>query len=313
MTAIYGERGWSVLNEKWICICIIAAVVCVIGIIIYIRCLHHKKARARVRSRSDAQKLHDINEAIKPFGFAYDLRRDIFYSLKDAWQREMGYGKLYDEMAPVMNMIIDCEPIYFEYDNRRWMIELWKGQYGITTGAEVGIYVEEKRGKEKDPEDIFYQAVSDKEELLLSMTLYKNGKRLFQKEKTHWWLTGFRLGEFSYPGELMLYASIQFPNQEMQDAFIKGCFQAGYQPEDLHIRCNRVTLDLYHPKTPQHFLRGKFYCRFIQWQNRHNCKLYLHVTKAFTRTIDKVDYLMMAYPRIFRMLVKLGRIGWKKK
>ena len=37
--------------------------------------------------------------------------------------------------------IIDCEPIYFSYGGKRWLIELWKGQYALTTGAESA-YIE---------------------------------------------------------------------------------------------------------------------------------------------------------------------------
>ena len=116
-----------------------------------------------------------------------------------------------------------------------WMIEFWKGQYGITTGAEVGIYVEKERGREEDPADVFYQCVSQEEELPVSMILYKNGKRIFRREKRHWWLTGFFLGEFSWPSELMLEVSLTFPDMEMLEAFLEGCYRAGYRQEDLHI------------------------------------------------------------------------------
>ena len=156
---IYEKGDGRVLRLNWMILGIVAAVFLLLILICCIRIQHHRRAKCRVRRRSDEEKLSDINQALQPFGFAYDLRRDIIYSLKHAWQREFGYGKLYDEMAPVMNMVIHSEPIYFEYDNRRWMIEFWKGQYGITTGAEVGIYVEKERDDEKDPEDAFYQRI----------------------------------------------------------------------------------------------------------------------------------------------------------
>ena len=216
-------------------------------------------------------------------------------------------------MAPTMNMMIDSEPIYFDYGGRHWMIEFWKGQYGVTTGAEVGIYVEEDRGNERRPEKIFYKCVSEEEELPISMILYKNGKRLFQREKRHWWLTGFKLGEFSWPGELMLEVSLTFPHLDMLEAFLEGCYRAGYQPEDLHVWYRRVSFRLYQPKAKQPSKYGKIFGRWIQWQNRHNCKIYHRVTKDFTRTIDKLDYLMQAYPRIFGIILKTGRIAWGKK
>lgn len=297
------------MYEKWFFVCLILALLLLAGITIDLLYLRRKKAKEEVKSRSDSRKLQEINEALRPFGFCYDVKKDIFYSLRDAWQRSVGYGKIYDEMAPAMNMVIDCEPIYFEYDGRRWMVELWKGQYGITSGAEVGIYVESGKNREEAAEDVFYQAVSEDEEVRMSMALYKDGKMLFQREERHWWLTGFRLGEFSKPGELMLRASILFPNQEMMHAFLDGCRRAGYRLGDIYVRYNGVAINFARPKTAQPTFFGKCHCRFIQWQNRCNCKLYLYLTRPFDRTLDRLDYLMMEYPLIFHMVTGLGRIG----
>lgn len=82
----------------------------------------------------------DLNNMLKTYGYSYDVKQDIFISNHDAWQRAMGYTRIFDEAAAPMSMIIDCEPIYFEYDNKRWLIEFWKGQYGMTTGCEIGVY-----------------------------------------------------------------------------------------------------------------------------------------------------------------------------
>ena len=267
-----------------------------------------KKARELVRTQSEQEKYAQLNQALAPFGFAYSLSKDIFYSLEDAWQRTFGYTKLYDEMAPMMNMIIDCRPIYFEYDHRRWMIEFWKGQYGITTGAEVGIYVENKRSSRR-PEEAFYECVSKEEQLPIYMRLYKNGKLLYQRIESHWWLTGFMLGMFSYPGELMLEAEISFSDQEMQRAFLEGCYRAGYQPDDLYVHCNWVSLCVYQGKMSSCSYYGSLFRRFVQWQNRRNCRRYQRVTKRFRKTLDKVYYLMKAYPGIFRVLTKTGRFA----
>lgn len=298
------------MRINWMILGLIAAALLLLIFVIVARIQHHRRAKRRVRRRGDEEKLCDLNRALEPFGFAYDLRRNIVYSLKDAWQRNFGYGKLYDEMAPVMNMMIHSEPVYFEYEGRRWMIEFWKGQYGITTGAEVGIYVERERDDEKDPEDAFYQCVSEEEELPVSMVLYKNGRRVFQRDRRHWWLTGFVVGEFSWPAELMLEVSIVFPDFAMQEAFLEGCYYAGYQPEDFRVWYKRVSFRLYQPKTRQPSRYGAFAGRRIQRQNRRNCRLYQRVTKDFVRTVDKLDYLMQAYPRIFGIIMKTGRIAW---
>ena len=68
----------------------------------------------------------ELDKAIEIAGYSYDQRQDIFYSTMDPWQRDIGYCRLYDELAAPMGMIIDCEPIHFEYLGKRmddWFVE----------------------------------------------------------------------------------------------------------------------------------------------------------------------------------------------
>ena len=95
----------------------------------------------RSRTRKSAE--DELYEIIESAGYSYDPVQEIFYSNMYSWQRDMGYCRLYDEASAPLNMIIDCEPIYFEYGNKRWMIEFWKGQYGMTAGGEIGVYTTE--------------------------------------------------------------------------------------------------------------------------------------------------------------------------
>ena len=78
--------------------------------------------------------------AVDAAGFLYDPRQDIIYSKLYPLQRQFGYAYGYDAAALAMNAIIDCEPIFFDYDGKTWMIELWEGQYGLETGCEIGVY-----------------------------------------------------------------------------------------------------------------------------------------------------------------------------
>jgi len=54
----------------------------------------------------------ELDKAIEIAGYSYDPKQDIFYSTMDPWQRDIGYCRLYDELAAPLGMIIDCEPIY---------------------------------------------------------------------------------------------------------------------------------------------------------------------------------------------------------
>lgn len=121
----------------------------------------------RFRPTEDKQKQKDmLNADLEAAGFAYEPRGDYFYSRMYCWQRKTGYCRLYDEGASLFNMIMDCEPVTFSYGGKRWLIELWKGQYGITTGGEIGVY-------NTHLEDIhtsrftgtFYENISDAERL----------------------------------------------------------------------------------------------------------------------------------------------------
>ena len=106
-------------------------------------------------------------------GFAYNAEKDIFYSTKNAWQKNFGYTHMYDVMAPIFRMIVDTEPVRFHYNNKNWLITFWKGQYGMVTGAEIGIYCTNKK---KVSKKTVYFPVSEDEMLNMDLVLYKNDK-----------------------------------------------------------------------------------------------------------------------------------------
>lgn len=93
------------MNDVWIAIGIFAGIALLVILLSAIFCsLWRKRARKRVRLRTDRQKLADLNLALEPFGFAYDGKLDAFYSRRNPWQREMGYCRAYDAAAPSMAM-----------------------------------------------------------------------------------------------------------------------------------------------------------------------------------------------------------------
>lgn len=205
--------------------------VLIILLVIWVICFR-RHARCKVRLRCDEEKCRDLNRAIGVFGFQYDICQDIFYSKKDAWQREMGYGKIYDEHAISMGMVFDCEPLYFSCNGRSYLIELWKGQYGMSTGAEIGFYVSDEEAG-AHPERLFYRSVSDEEMLCMRFVLRKKGRILMIREEKHWWLTGFVLGEFSHKEELGMEISITFRDCQMRNAFYDALLAAGYRKENI--------------------------------------------------------------------------------
>ena len=74
------------------------------------------------------------------FGFKYSTTEKCFITSEDAWQRQYGYNENNDASAPVLAISYDTMRVYFDYDGLQWMIQYWKGQYGlILVGAEIGI------------------------------------------------------------------------------------------------------------------------------------------------------------------------------
>lgn len=284
-------------------------VVLILLIVIWIL-VSRRRARCRVCSRTDKEKCRDLNDALLSFGFQYDICCDLFYSTKDAWQREMGYGRIYDEHAIGANMIIDCEPLYFSYEGRNYLLELWKGQYGMASGAEIGFYVSDEVS-EQHPERLFYYSVTDEAMLNMRFVLRKGRRMLAMREAHTWWLTGFVLGEYSCREELHMDVSISFPDCRMRNAFYQALLQAGYSKDEICLCGTRVSFCFTRPRTvqPRH-------CRlrvlWVQWKNWRNCRKYRRVTRCFVRTIDRVDYLGMCFPRLYRMLGRFSRIPAKK-
>lgn len=276
------------------------------AIVFLIRFLRIKKAENMVDYLSTEEKIRKLNLALEPFGFAYFPPWDCIISDLYAWQREMGYCKQYDEMAPSMNMIIECEPIYFNYDGRRWLIEFWKGQYGCTTGAEIGIYVNDSNSQAPS-EELFYSCVSDEEMLYVQFSLYKKDGAILKRQGLHWWLTGFLLGDCSSAEELIMNCSIIFPNNAMRNAFYEGMIRAGYHGEDIAIEGNKVSLLFGQPKTIQ---PNKYPNWYIKRKSRLNCKLskiYLRITRRYETTLDRLSFIGQCFPHLFRILIKLGK------
>ncbi|MCI8894118.1 MAG: DUF4474 domain-containing protein [Lachnospiraceae bacterium] len=283
----------------------------ILGVMLYEHLEQRRLARIPVQLPvlNDREKQAKLNELIEPFGFAYDGRQNIFYSRMDSWQRKYGYGRMFDEAAAPLNMIIDCEPVYFEYKDKRWLIEFWKGQYGIATGAEVGVYYlpKEKLWDTMLLPELFYQSVSDEDTLAVQFVLWKKGRGMFLRRGYHWWLTGFSLGEYSNPKDLVMDIEITLPEAQMRDAFLMGLQEAGYTNEEISIVRNTVWIHFTKPHTRQPITRGRLFSRVKQWENRRNCRLFAMVTADYTHAYDKLMALKARMPLLYHKLEGLGR------
>lgn len=294
-----------------ISILILICMICALST--YLNLCRKPSAIQKVRCLSLEEKSQLLSSLTSPMGFAYDKKQDIFVSRINAWQRPYGYSKFFDYSAPFFQMALDCEPIYFNYDGKTWMIELWKGQYGINTGCEVGIYKTDAILPLAERRNAHFYAVKDEEMLPIRITFQKENQILFKLSKRHWWLAGFSMGMFSEPDELQMTISITFPNSEMMHIFMDSLKENGHCWDIMCMNNQTVIFRFHTPTAIQPRQVFKIRCAISQWKNRLLCKLYRRVTRPFSRSVDRLLYLYYFLPFAFRKIIAIQKPKRKRK
>lgn len=278
---------------------------------IFFHC-RRKKIICKVNHMDCCAKCALLDELVYPFGYRFHCDCGFFSSTVDAPQKTAGYTRLYDYMAPRFQMVFDALPIYFNYRGRTWLIEFWKGQYGINTGAEIGIYHADTIIPEESYNATLFSCAEKEEMLDCSFRLCRRGAECICNAERHWWLTAFLVGCFSNPADLTLESCIRFPNREMLSAFTEGLDRAGISRDCISINglsvcfCFCDSHDHFRPLT-------RFRRRFSQWKNKLFCRLYLWVTRPFVCTEDRILYLYFYLPSAFRRLLRLRRFKKRRR
>ena len=168
-----------------------------------------------------------VGQVILAAGFRYDKEQGIFYSESESWQRNFGFTPIYDAAAAFTGMYYDTMRIKFHYGDRDWMFQLWKGRYGITTGAEMGVY-----NKNPDTDIDFYACAENEDKVTMSFALY-NGDELFMTRgpEPHWWLTGFKLFQMIGPQNLTMHATFFMEDAGMADALEESLIDLGFKKD----------------------------------------------------------------------------------
>ncbi len=172
-------------------------------------------------------------------GYKYSYKDDFYYTDdKDCWQDNFGFFNLYDLVAPYILLEYDYIRVYFTYENKDWMVQLWKGQYGlIFYGGEVGVYNKEHSDKEVTAFTQF-KCPEKSDWLYMESSLYRdmdnsgNFKHQYTREYgEYWWCTGFKYGSLNQvepADELRLTTRITMKDEEMAALFVKGLKDCGF-------------------------------------------------------------------------------------
>jgi len=136
--------------------------------------------------------------------------------------------------------------VKFQYGGQDWMIQLWKGRYGLVMlGGEIAVL---KKPVEQPAEH--YWPIEPSEELAISMDVYQHNfvtgktKHLFTRSTdAAWWFNGFVAGsfmEYNRKDEIVMVGTIAFPDPEMLKAFEESFAKIGFKSG---------TTDHEHPET----------------------------------------------------------------
>ena len=161
------------------------------------------------------------NSGLVKTGFNFNLSEMLVYATINCWMREYGFCLLYDIVAGMLPVFFNYETrrFKFEYNDLEYMIQIWKGNYTIANGGEVGLYC-----RDKSKFGTYYDSANDEQMLEMSMQILHGDKVLVDEgPMMHWWVNGFNLGKRLYlPESLTLKFSIVMTDKDMLDAFCEA-------------------------------------------------------------------------------------------
>ena len=142
----------------------------------------------------------------------YKDKRGVYHATFDSWQQYFGYNDLYDFVFDVFTYM-KSEKFDFTYDGKKYILWLWKGNYlNLGLGAEIGIYY----GGEP------HWRVDKSLAMIMSMTVFNNGKMMLYYCRRTWWLTGFKPDPRYYSdniSKLTVLYRVVFKDEDMYYAF----------------------------------------------------------------------------------------------
>lgn len=163
-------------------------------------------------------------------------------------KRSVGYNKATASSAALPDSYLDTLRVYFTYNNKDWLIEFWKGEYGKThVGGEVGIYTNgtpsstgTSQLSASEGEAKVFNAAGHSERLNCSVQLWQYVKSTDPEPisiastamKVCQRNYGFKEGvleNVKYRSTIVMSAKIEFPTLDMRDLFTFALAEKGFQ------------------------------------------------------------------------------------
>ena len=240
--------------------------------------------------------LKNFLENRQVLSYMYSYVDDYYYTNdKKCWQYNFGFGKIYDFVSPYILLEYDYIRVFFTYEDKDWMLQMWKGQYGmIFYGGEIGIYNRPHSEKGVGVWTMF-ACPAEEDWLQMEMTLWHEEldgtwTREFTREYDYyWWCTGFKNGHVRQEepaDELRLTGRITFKDEEMAQLVAGGLEKCGLIEAGAK---DRIGVDGY-------FLEGKDI--HFSWQNISEAEstMFIKVSAGFLYNLSILPFYPVILP-----------------
>lgn len=158
-------------------------------------------------------------KGVLDLGFDFSVDDVVIFATVNCWMRNFGFCLSYDAFSYLTPFYFYNTRRYkFNYDGKDYMIQLWKGNYLITNGAEAGIYTRSL------PFGTIYDCASEEDMMPMEMSLYHDDELIFtREEQPHWWINGFKPSNTLYPAaSLTIDLKVTMKSEEMAQAFVES-------------------------------------------------------------------------------------------
>lgn len=175
--------------------------------------------------------------------FEYDGENSIIFATQNYWDKKIYESDIYNNISQQPCMSSDYEAVKFESGGKKYLAAFWKGQYYLSSGGEIGIYMLDSSGE--------YVPVDGTEGIRVKLALHASGVKLAEKETQGGWLTMYKIGINTPKRSLKLDITINFSDKDMLESLAAALSSLKYTAT---VNENAISFQLTTPKLKQTYL-----------------------------------------------------------